>query len=347
MTPMRVLFRADASTPMGTGHVMRCLALAQVLRDRGASCAFLSTEQPGHLLEHIRERGFEATALPAAAATDPARTLAALRGDTVDWLVVDHYALDAPWERGLRPACRRLLAIDDLADRPHDCDLLLDQNVGRSADAYRHLVPAACRVLAGPAHAVLRPEFAELRAASLARRPTAAARKLLVTLGGSDPQDMSSRVLDALAGCALPPDFAITVVMGAKAPHLASVRAAASRLPWPTEVVVNASDMAQRMAQSDLAIGAAGTTALERCCLGLPSLVLILADNQRPGAVALAAAGAAVLLPEGDRWPAELRQRLPALVADQAALQGLQQRSAQVTDGLGAGRVAAEIAHAA
>lgn len=347
MKPMRVLFRADASTPMGTGHVMRCLALAQVLRDRGASCAFLSTEQPGHLLEHIRERGFEVTALPVAAATDPARTLAALRGDTFDWLVVDHYALDALWERGLRPACRRLLAIDDLADRPHDCDLLLDQNVGRSADAYRHLVPAACRVLAGPGHAVLRPEFAELRAASLARRATAAARKLLVTLGGSDPQDMSSRVLDALAGCALPPDSAITVVMGAKAPHLASVRAAASRLPWPTEVVVNASDMAQRMAQSDLAIGAAGTTALERCCLGLPSLVLILADNQRAGALALAAAGAAVLLPEGDRWPAELRQRLPALVADQAALQGLQQRSAQITDGLGAGRVAAEIAHAA
>src|SRR5690606_29369416 len=138
-------------------------------------------------------------------------------------------------------------AIDDLADRPHDCDVLLDQNVGRTTGAYAHLVPGACRVLAGPGYAVLRPEFAELRPASLARRADASARKLLVTLGGSDPRNVSGQVLDALAGCALPPDLAVTVIMGAKAPHLGSVRERASRLPWPTQVVVNAGDMAQRM----------------------------------------------------------------------------------------------------
>ncbi len=153
ITAMRVVFRADASLNIGSGHVMRCLTLANALRESGASCFFVCREHPGNLLELIREQGFEAIGLPLPKTfeslhgkhsssrltyagwlgdswqRDAEQTLAALNGELADWLVVDHYALDSAWEESLRPACRRLLVIDDLADRDHRCDLLLDQNL--------------------------------------------------------------------------------------------------------------------------------------------------------------------------------------------------------------------------
>jgi UDP-2,4-diacetamido-2,4,6-trideoxy-beta-L-altropyranose hydrolase len=358
VSTVRAVFRVDASLEIGTGHVMRCLTLAQALRDRGGSCAFVCRADTGHLIDEVRRRGFAVTALPAGPAVAPSpahaawlgapleldaqQTLASLPGET-DWIVVDHYALDARWEREMRGDRRRLMVIDDLADRQHDCELLLDANLGRSAADYAPLVPAACVVLAGPRHALLRPEFAALRPASLARRAEAPVRKLLVAMGGVDAPDVTSAALQALAGAALPTDCSITVVMGAHAPWLAQVREAARRLPWPAEVVVNAQDLARRMADSDLAIGAAGTTAWERCCLGLPSLATILAENQRAGAQALFAAGAAVAIPPGPALPATVRREVERLAQDRGALTRMQQASAAVTDGTGAARVAAEM----
>lgn len=349
MSAMRVVFRADASTRMGTGHVMRCLTLAEVLGQHGASCSFVCSAHPGHLAGLVRERGHECIVLPQPGDTDAAwkedarQTLAALAPATADWLVVDHYALDARWEQAVRPGCRRLMAIDDLADRPHACELLLDQNLGRRASDYRALLPGSSRVLAGPEYAMLRPEFAALRAQSLSRRRNSPVRQLLISLGGADADDRTGQVLQALADAGLPPGCDITVVMGAQAPWLARVRARAAALPWPTQVLVNAQDMAQRMAQSDLAIGGAGTTAWERCCVGLPTLLVVVAENQRPGAEALSAAGAAILLPQDGHFAAALGQQVARLAADADALGQMQQASAAVTDGLGAGRVAREL----
>jgi UDP-2,4-diacetamido-2,4,6-trideoxy-beta-L-altropyranose hydrolase len=360
MTPMRVVFRADASLQTGTGHVMRCLTLAEVLRQRGASCAFICRSQPGHLMDLVRERGYECTALPEAAAmrdappsppawlgvswdVDARETLRAIGSAAPHWLVVDHYALDARWASAVRAACRRLMVIDDLADRPHDCHILLDQNLGRLASDYGTRVPAGCRLLVGPAYALLRPEFAGLRAESLSRRRRTAARKLLISLGGVDAQDWTGRSLDALAAMEPLPSYEITTVMGATAPWLEQVRAIASSRGRLATVVVNAPDLASRMAQSDLAIGAAGTTAWERCCLGLPTLLIAQAANQRPGAEALCRAGAAILLPGGEHFAAELQQQVRRLFADIDALARMQEASAAVTDGLGAGRVATEL----
>jgi len=188
------------------------------------------------------------------------------------------------------------MVIDDLADRPHACDLLLDQTFGREATDYHPFVPAACRLLCGSQYALLRPEFAALRPYSLQRRAQPTLRELLITMGGVDKDNATGQVLQALRSCRLPADCRITVVMGATAPWLDEIRKEAQDMPWPTRVLVGVSDMAQLMADSDLAIGAAGATSWERCCLGLPTIMLVLAENQRKIAEELCEAGAAHLI---------------------------------------------------
>jgi UDP-2,4-diacetamido-2,4,6-trideoxy-beta-L-altropyranose hydrolase len=330
---MKIAFRADASLQMGSGHVMRCLTLADALRAQGAQCHFISRAHPGNLIGAIHQRGYKVNSLvapvnkaqaaiktiaPTSQSTQPHQPSepahAAWLGDTwqadakvtaavletmqPDWLVVDHYALDQRWESALRPQYKKLLVIDDLADRPHGCDLLLDQNLGRQPQDYAGLVPTHCQVLTGPHYALLRPEFAALRPYSLqSRYARPALRELLITMGGVDQPNATGQVLKALKTCALPTDCHITVVMGLTAPWLANVRELAAQMPWHTEVVVNVNDMAQRMADSDLAIGAAGSTSWERCCLGLPAIVLVLAENQIESSKALHADGMAVVVP--------------------------------------------------
>ncbi len=378
---MKIAFRTDASLQMGSGHVMRCLTLADALRAQGAQCHFISRAHPGHLMDVSRQRGYIANSLlahvqqakaaikniaptvqdaksnqppgPAHAAwlgstwqADARETAAALASFKPDWLVVDHYALDQRWETAIAPHYKKLLVIDDLADRPHSCDLLLDQNLGRQSQDYAGLVPTHCQVLTGPHYALLRPEFAALRPYSLQRRQAQLAlSQLLITMGGVDQPNATGQVLKALKTCALPTDCRITVVMGLTAPWLANVRELAAQMPWPTEVVVNVNDMAQRMADSDLAIGAAGSTSWERCCLGLPTLMVVLADNQRGIASALERAGAAIALnlDNGDRFARALKDAVGHMVNDATVLMFLSQAAAKVTNGCGTNLVAAQM----
>lgn len=360
---MRVAFRTDASTRIGTGHVMRCLTLADVMRERGAECLFVCREHSGHLLELIAGRGHSATTLPMSSIDmmhtqngtesihydwlgarweiDAAETLLAVGNEPIDWFVVDHYALDYRWERTLRQRCRRLMVIDDLADRSHDCDLLLDQNLGRSAADYANLVAATCKLLVGPEYALLRPEFAALRSRSLLRRSVPGLRRLLVTMGGVDQDDVTGRVLDALSACSLPPELQLTVVMGLHAPWLEEVRVRAANMPCPTDVLIGVTNMAQLMAASDMAIGAAGGTTWERCCMGLPTIQLVLALNQLDIAKALAHAGAALYADDDN-----LVDVLTRFFSDHAAAEYLRTMgitASSITDGLGAARVAAHI----
>ncbi|RAR56779.1 UDP-2,4-diacetamido-2,4,6-trideoxy-beta-L-altropyranose hydrolase [Onishia taeanensis] len=356
-----VVFRADASLEIGTGHIMRCLTLAEALRKQGAECHFLCREHAGHLIDAIEARGFNAHRLLDESlyrTSAPTRDLqpdhahwlgtswesdAEACGPLIvqlapDWLVVDHYALDARWEAAVLPEQTRLLVIDDLADRAHCAHLLLDQNLGREAEDYIGLVPAECRVLAGPQFALLRPEFAERRESSLARRHRhPAVKRLLISLGGVDKDNSTGQVLDALNACDLPNDLEITVVMGATAPWLEEVKTRAVELPWSTEVVVNVSDMARRMAEADLAIGAAGSTTWERCCLGLPTLMLVLAENQQHIAQSLHNAGAALTLGSIDSsaWKPQLQEYIAKSVFESAYRQTLTCDAANVTNGTG------------
>ena len=360
---MQVAFRADASLQIGTGHVMRCLTLADALRERGASCTIVCRPHPGgHLLALAAKRGHQVLALPELQegaqpnhngtahghwlgtdwATDAQDTQQALRtrtgGQPVDWLVVDHYALDARWEEALRPLAQRIMVIDDLADRSHACDLLLDQNLGCTEADYGGLLKGKTTTLVGPQYALLRPEFAALRAQSLARRQTKPQlQRLIVTMGGVDKDNATGQVLSALQSCSLPADLRVTVVMGPHAPRLAQVQAQATQMHWPTEVLVGVNNMAQLMVESDLAIGAAGGTAWERCSLGLPSLVLVLAQNQLPGAVALQEAGAAVAMQSQQQITNFFASQQSASEAREV-LNKLSQAAASVTDGEGCQR---------
>lgn len=352
---MKVVFRTDASFDIGTGHVMRCLTLAEALRQRGASCRFVCRDHPGNLIDLIRQRGFNVHALPfdihwsvpenstpthaswlgADWQTDAELTKVGAGETAVDWLIVDHYALDARWERALAPHYRKLMVIDDLADRPHACDLLLDQTFGREAADYCPLVPADCHLLCGSQYALLRSEFAALRPYSLQRRDRPVLRELLITMGGVDKDNATGQVLQALRTCSLPVDCWITVVMGPTAPWLDDVKRLAQDMPWPTRVLVGVSDMAQLMADNDLAIGAAGATSWERCCLGLPTIMLVLAENQRKVAQGLEQSGGVKLINLGQSTTTQLRELLLSLIDDPAQLLNMTDCAAGVADGSG------------
>ncbi|MGX9147243.1 UDP-2,4-diacetamido-2,4,6-trideoxy-beta-L-altropyranose hydrolase [Mesorhizobium sp. 128a] len=354
---MQIAFRTDASIEIGTGHVMRCLTLADALRERGAECLFICRLHTGHLMDLIAERGHRTVALPRPPvdvtlthggpphaywlgtnwATDAQETHQAI--GAVDCLVADHYGLDRRWEEALRSACQYLMVIDDLADRPHDCDLLLDQSLGRTKGHYDGLLGASAIPLLGPKYALLRPEFAELRAESLARRGQPKLEHLLITMGGVDKENLTGLVLDALDEGTLPPTLRITVVMGPSAPWKDQVRIRAGSMRRPTQVLVGVSDMARLMAESDLAIGAAGSTSWERCCMGLPSFVFALADNQHAVAAALQASGAVAAL----RNPSQLVTQLEELLVSGTVGQflfDLSNAAARVTDGEGVTRIA-------
>lgn len=365
MAALEIGLRADASLDIGTGHVMRCLTLADELKRGGATCCFICREHRGHLIDLIRARGFEVLILPGAAscdadaprvtvgyaawlgvdqATDAAQTRQALGTRRLDFLVVDHYALDACWERLMRPLTQRILAIDDLANRRHDCEILLDQNLGRTAQSYAELLPAASRLLIGPRYALLRPEFASLRARSLLRRSSPQVKQLLVTLGGIDKDNITLSVLKVLAGSTLPEDCHVVAVMGGGAPGLQAVRDFVGCTSGRMELRVNESNMAALMAASDAAIGAAGGTAWERCCLGLPTLVIPMAENQREGALALQASGAALLMDAGLPLAQGLCARLPELL-DPQRLSEMCAAGIAMVDGDGARRVVEEFLH--
>ncbi len=342
---------------------MRCLTLADALKANGANCHFICREHPGNLLSYIESKGHNVYAISAHAegAESPSTRVLTPSGIAklahahwlgvsqqqdanacaaflsqlqVDWLIVDHYALDACWEGMLHQYCRKLMVIDDLADRNHNCDFLVDQTFGRNVDDYVQRVPAGCKVLCGAQYSMLRPEFAALRQYSLNRRKTRDVRRLLVTMGGVDSNNATVKVLEALRCCDLPPSCSITVVMGNNAPWLSEVQLQAELMPWPTHIRVGVSDMAHLMADSDLAIGAAGSTSWERCCLGLPTVMVVLADNQRQLAHWLEAGGAAVTvdLQQIDQFLPTLMDQLISRLTHRLLMS---QVAAEITDGSG------------
>ena len=308
----KAVFRVDASIAIGSGHVIRCLTLADEFRTRGYRCQFVCREHPGHLNEVIGGRGYPVSALPLVPNADGdtdaygislpphadwlgaswQNDLEATRpflGDTdVDWLVVDHYALDYRWEAGMRNWCRRILVIDDLADRAHHCDFLLDQNfAGGWRGRYHNLIPDAAVALLGPDYALLHPQYSALRD----RAPEREGRvgRVLIYFGGADASNLTGLAVLAVSSI-VQSDIKLDVVINPDGIHTESVRRMVGALP-NARLHERLPNLASLMLAADLAIGAAGASSWERCCLGLPSVVISIADNQRPIAADLANRG--------------------------------------------------------
>ena len=335
---MKVAFRADASVQIGSGHVMRCLTLADALHERGAAARFICRQEPGHLGDLITARGYKLAWLPKCEdlLEDARHTHVALAGQAPwDWLVVDHYALDAKWEQSLRPMAKNVMVIDDLADRPHDCDLLLDQNL-QEPGRYIGLVPDTSQSLIGPKYALLRPQFAAARK-NLRSRDGHVSR-LLLFFGGSDAGGETLKALSAIKMFGRS-DLAVDVVIGQDNPHRAAIEAACRTLANVT-LYCQVEDMAARMTSADLFVGAGGTSAWERCCLGLPALVLATAENQIAQSQALGHAGAQIYLgPAQSMMPERLALQIEALMSQPELLTSMAEQGRALVDGLGAERV--------
>lgn len=333
---MKVAFRADASVQIGSGHVMRCLTLADILRTRGAETRFLCRQMPGHLGELILARGHALAWLPDTGSDAECSAAALAAGAPHDWLVVDHYGLAADWERTQRVVAKKILVIDDLADRTHDCDLLLDQNL-QEAGRYDVLLAADCRQLIGPRYALLRPQFAAAHAQQLAR--SGRVRRVLVFFGGADAGGETLKALAALDMLGRS-DLAVDVVIGQSNPHHAAIAAACSGLPG-TALHRQVEDMATLMASADLFVGAGGGSSWERCCLGLPALVLATADNQIGQSRALAREGAQLYLGPAQAVAADrLAHALGGLIDLPDLLVHMASQGQSLVDGRGALRVA-------
>lgn len=362
---MQVVFRVDASLQIGIGHVMRCLTLADALKERDTQVSFISRKHKGHLNSLIKDKGypvfeltetgkknsivqdqktlFHADWLGVTQAHDAKECTFFLEKIKPDWLIVDHYAIDYRWQKELELYAQKLMVIDDLADRRHLCHILLDQTFGRERIAYESLIPKDCQLLLGSHYALLRPEFSRWRQFSLERRIKPQFSSLLITMGGVDADNVTAQVLEALKTCQLSNDVKITVIMGQTAPHLENVKQLAKSMPYLTDVKVNVNNMAELLANCDLAIGAAGATAWERCCLGVPSLTVLLADNQKTIFQGLDKQNITLNLRIDDPdFEKHLKKQIQKIL-EPDRMQQLSNKSSQIVNGLGADNVVQQL----
>ncbi len=368
-----IFIRADASLSIGSGHVMRCRTLARELKRRGAAITFLCRRQPGDLIS-LLEQEFPVLALPelplavtqspeeqplqsrelytawlgCTQEQDAADCLQALRDTrygSASWLVVDHYGLDATWQRQLlagfaASAAPKLLVIDDLADRTHQADLLLDQNFFGAATETRYagLVPEHCRQMLGPHYALLGPEYAQLHPLV---PPRTELRRVLVFFGGVDPDNLTGQALKALCAPELA-HLAVDVVLGMQSPHRRMAAELVAHRPLTT-LHDPLPSLAGLITRADLAIGAGGATTWERCCLGLPSVLVVCAFNQEQISEEIVKLGAGVILYPTEKTSREIQENIVMLSTNSEEYLQISRRAKIICDGLGVTRVSQEI----
>ncbi|PKG22768.1 UDP-2,4-diacetamido-2,4,6-trideoxy-beta-L-altropyranose hydrolase [Niallia nealsonii] len=300
---MNIVIRTDASLEIGTGHVMRCITLAKQLKSEEINIIFICRNLIGNCIKLIENEGFTVRILKKNDACnqwnwlqknwklDAAETkliLAALN-KRVDLLIVDHYGLDEKWESDLRSAVKKILVIDDLANRAHDCDVLLDQNYYPTMNSrYNNKISHSCIQLLGPNYALLRDEFLFIKEKRV--KSDGVIQNVLVFFGGSDQTGETIKTLQAVEELNLS-DVQFNVVVGAANPKKEKIRKFCEQMTNVT-FYCQVNNMAELMQKADFAIGAGGTTTWERCFLGLPSIVIVVADNQQELAESVAKKGA-------------------------------------------------------
>ncbi len=341
---MNVVIRADASRYIGYGHIMRCITLAEELRRQGADVTFICREDEGNLIGFIEQSGFNSHSLPSGISPeeDAAHTgkFVAEKKGQADYLIVDHYGLGVSWEKYMKSCAERIMVIDDHVDREHMCDILLNQNYGIDASVYDGITPLGCRKLTGSSYVLLRDQFRAMRKNVSPRNGEV--KKIFIFFGGGDNTDETRKAVEAVQLLDRP-DLFLTVLVGGSNPHWKEIKALCHLLP-NSVLYRQVYDLAPLMADADLAIGAGGSNTWERCCLGLPSMVLVLADNQKTFIEKLDRDG--IVLNVG--WfegvtPSTIAEMIEKLIIDKTRLIDMSKRSMEIVDGEGAKRVAEEM----
>jgi UDP-2,4-diacetamido-2,4,6-trideoxy-beta-L-altropyranose hydrolase len=332
------IFRCDASPSIGAGHVSRCLALAEALHEVGWDIGFVVTEETITMAPALAASNFNVHAL--AKGECELDAMRAQMPGKADLVVVDHYQRDGQFESKCRALAHKILVFDDISNRAHDCDVLVDA-AAVDAAAYERYVPAHAVVLTGPAYAVMRKPFALCRDKALARRDGRPVQSILVSCGATDPADCTGAALSALEGIG---DKAnVTVVLSSRAPHLDAVRQLL-RGRMRLLLDIDAADMARLMTEADLAIGSPGTTAYERAALGLPSIFMTFAENQRAIGRMMASAGAAADAGEIDKAiVSRLQTLIEYFLSNSEARLRAGRAAAMLVDVQGPGRIAQAI----
>ena len=335
---MNLLFRADASVAIGTGHVMRCLALAQAWQDSGGRAVFAMAETTPSIRARLIGESCEVANISCEAGTtaDADQTAAFAKEQRSDWIVVDRYHFAADYQRALRKAGWKVLFVDDNGHARHySADLVLNQNVSAGADLYVDREPTT-RLLLGTRYCLLRREFGAWR--EWKRDVLPVCRRMLVMMGGSDPENVTARVIQAL-GLAGLNDMETTVVVGGSNLNLERLESLVAQARPRITVRSDVSNVAELMAAADVAISAAGSTCWELCAMGLPSLLIDIADNQTNLAKELDQRGCAIRVGDRTVSPERIADRFKQLVGSYDIRRSLSQRSHELVDGGGAMRV--------
>ncbi len=355
-----IIFRSDASIEIGVGHIMRCLRLANALTERyGVKCEFICGDQKGNYIEYIRQNGFNVSIIKGSGNSellkndecsdlkyyrwlgtnwknDAEQTKRLLYNKKVDWLVIDHYAIDTIWESTLRPHTKKIMVIDDLADRVHNCDLLLDQNlVENFENRYQNLIPENCKTLLGSQFALLSPDYAKIRSNQLSRSGNI--NRILIFFGGSDKNNFTKLAISALLE--LDKDnLIIDVIIDFNSSQIKEIRKL-SKKNKNIFIYNRLKSLAPLMSKADLAIGAGGSTTWERCCLGLPTIILICETNQKPIAESMKSLGAAIVLNPGLKLETEIKNSVMYFLNDDKQYLEMSKKAFSICDGKGINRV--------
>jgi UDP-2,4-diacetamido-2,4,6-trideoxy-beta-L-altropyranose hydrolase len=347
----KILIRVDASNKIGTGHVMRCLTLAQELKNQGASCLFLCRALPGNLIGRIEKLGF------------PVRKVNGLKDDGSisgiydtnftsfhdarnctkivhehgsELLILDHYYLGITWEKYLKKSVRKLMVIDDLANRKHCADILLDQTHGALKSTYEKLVPLDCNLLLGSKFTLLRPSFRSIRPSALKRRKAFdGVKNLLISMGGVDHTGITLNLLKGLIKANLNFEPNINIILSQKSPFYKRVQQMCKNYKGKATIFPFVENIEQFLCVADVVIGAGGTSAWERCCLGLPSIVVVLADNQKIVSKNLCKAGVIYIIKDNESLSKSLENKLSTLNNNINHYKEMSIKAASITDGVG------------
>lgn len=362
---MQIVFRADASIDQGTGHVMRCLSLARHLMKAGHQCAFITQAFLPEVIEKISSAGCKLHYLPEyleaefdeissenylgwlkrPIMNDAFETCAILRKFDYDIIIADHYAINAVWMEKVQENVRKTVIIDDLANRSHLCDLLIDQNYGRSKHDYFDVVPSSTILLVGTEYVFIDENFYRLRANNIKERLNRLPRVLNVCLGGIDKDNATLEVLKTLEKIKEIQSWKIEVILQSASPNIQEITDYIDKMTIETYIFIDCKDMAAAFSRADLAIGAGGVTLWERCCLGLPSVLVTIADNQKPAAYAISRTSAVEYC--GDirdkSWSKKLKEIIKLLAKNSSMITSMSLEASKICDGKGLYKVCNEI----